>query len=145
MVVKTALIAELQNATLIVGFNLKDFDYQVLSHYTDVPLSDLLTFDLMRHVTDTVGFRVSLDNLAHATLKQKKGANGKEALHFWETGQIDRLIKYCQQDVALTRQLFMTGCKQGRIFHRSKKGRRCAIHTEYWAREVKTLLSRASQ
>src|SRR5512136_2073140 len=53
-----ALIAELESAALVVGFNLLTFDYEVLAAYTDKPLSRLPTVDMLDHIYRKLGFRV---------------------------------------------------------------------------------------
>ncbi|MBI3762832.1 MAG: helicase, partial [Chloroflexi bacterium] len=56
-----ALVAELQSAGLVVGFNIKRFDYTVLQPYTGVRLADLPTLDLLEHIHRALGFRLPLD------------------------------------------------------------------------------------
>ncbi len=62
------LIADLRSAELVVGFNVVRFDYEVLRAYTLDPLNDLPTVDMLDQIYRKLGFRVSLDNLAGATL-----------------------------------------------------------------------------
>ena len=87
------LINDLEKASLIVGFNLKNFDYPVLSRYTKTDLQSLNTFDMMSHIHDFLGFRVSLDNLAQTTLKRGKTGTGLEAIDLWREGNISKLIE----------------------------------------------------
>ena len=100
-----------------------------------------MTFDLMEHVHKSLGFRVRLDNLAHATLKRAKTGTGLEAIDLWNDGEIEKLIEYCTTDVEITRELFIAGCRSGKLFYTDRDNGRCIIHTEYWDRAVKTLLT----
>ncbi len=108
-----ALVAELKSASLVVGFNLLNFDYPVLAAYTDEPLHLLPTVDMLDHLYRKLGFRVKLDDLARATLNRKKSADGLDAIRWWRAGQIDQLCEYCEHDVDVTRQLYEFG-KQNR-------------------------------
>ena len=57
------LVAELAGADLVVGFNVKNFDYQVLRPYTDYPLHTIPTADMLQDIYRELGFRLSLDSL----------------------------------------------------------------------------------
>lgn len=104
-----ALIADLKSATRVIGFNLKNFDYQVLKAYTAERLSDLPTLDLLEDIYNKLGFRIGLDALASATLDIHKSADGLLAIQWFREGKIDELISYCRDDVALTQKLFEFG------------------------------------
>ncbi len=108
-----ALIAELQQADVVVGFNLLDFDYLVLKAYTPVNLYALRTVDMLAVIARQLGFRVSLDALAAATLGEKKSADGLQAVRWWRAGRIEELFRYCEQDVHVTRRLY----EFGRTYH----------------------------
>ena len=43
-------LASLHEADLVVGFNTRDFDYQVLQPYTDMPLAMLPTLAVLDEV-----------------------------------------------------------------------------------------------
>ncbi|HLF28565.1 MAG TPA: ribonuclease H-like domain-containing protein [Anaerolineae bacterium] len=103
------LIAELRSADKVVGFNLLNFDYEVLRAYTPDPLHDVPTVDLLEHVKRVTGFRVGLDALAAATLNVRKSAHGLQAIQWWREGQLEELCAYCEQDVDVTRRLYEFG------------------------------------
>jgi DEAD/DEAH box helicase domain-containing protein len=107
------LVEELKSASLVVGFNLFNFDYEVLAAYTDEPLRTLPTVDMLDHIYRRLGFRVKLDDLAHATLNMQKSGGGLDAIRWWREGKLDQLFAYCEQDVDVTRQLYEFG-KQNR-------------------------------
>lgn len=93
-------------ADLIVGFNIKKFDWPVLSAYYSGDLNLLPTLDLLEVVKDTLGFRVKLDDLAKATLGKGKIGDGLDAYRYWREGNLESLKEYCLQDVIITRDLF---------------------------------------
>lgn len=103
------LIAELQTADQVVGFNLIDFDYEVLSAYTTQPLRALPTIDMLHHVRRAIGFRVGLDALTSATLNARKSSHGLQAIAWWRESRLDELFVYCERDVEVTRRLYEFG------------------------------------
>jgi DEAD/DEAH box helicase domain-containing protein len=114
------LITEIKGASPVVGYNLLRFDYQVLSAYTREPLDRLPTIDMLAIIHRGLGFRLKLDDVAQATLGTRKSADGLQAIHWWRTGDLDKLFEYCELDVDITRRLFEFGRKQGHIRYRDK-------------------------
>jgi len=109
------LIAEIKAADLVVGFNVLTFDYEVLRAYTADPLAGIPTVDMLDHIYKRLGFRVSLDNLAQATLRASKSADGLQAVRWFREGQVQKVLDYCQQDVEVTRQLYEYGRKHKHV------------------------------
>jgi DEAD/DEAH box helicase domain-containing protein len=115
-----ALIEHLKRLDLVVGFNSKRFDYRVLSGYSDFDFGQLASCDLLEHISQRLGFRLSLDHLAEATLGIQKSGSGLDALRWWQQGRMDRLIDYCRMDVQITRDLFLFACDHGYLLYRKK-------------------------
>ncbi len=115
------LLAHLQKADLIVGFNIKRFDYTVLSAYTSKDLKSLPTFDILDDVFNRLGFRLSLDHLASETLGRGKTADGFQAVEWFRQGDFEKLTKYCREDVAATRDLFHYGVEKAHLVFREKR------------------------
>ena len=103
------LIDLLFDATLVVGYNIRGFDYEVLRAYTDQDLKALPTLDLMYDLEQRLGFRPKLDSVVSATLGEGKIADGMQALEWWRLGEIDKIIEYCREDVRVTRDLYDFG------------------------------------
>lgn len=104
------LALDLQSTDLVVGYNLYGFDYPVLQQYTDkVVLAELPTVDMMRELQKLLGFRPKLDSVASATLQVGKSADGLQAVRWWREGKINEILAYCQQDVVVTRDLYLFG------------------------------------
>src|SRR3972149_4285136 len=56
------LLDELKSATRVIGFNLREFDYQVLQPYApETRFASLPTLDLLLDIRKILGFRLSLD------------------------------------------------------------------------------------
>ncbi len=116
------LIETLGRFDLIVGFNIRRFDYRVLSAYTSDKMPNWPTLDLLESIHQHLGYRVSLDNLAAASLGTKKSADGLQALRWWKTGNIDALVTYCRKDVEITRHIYQYGRENGYVLFQNKAG-----------------------
>jgi DEAD/DEAH box helicase domain-containing protein len=116
-----ALFDHMEQADLIIGFNIKGFDYRVLSAYTNRDLKELPTFDILEDIYKRLGFRLGLDHLATETLNRGKIADGLQAVEWFRQGQMDRLTEYCRHDVATTRDLFQYGVEKGHLVYREKR------------------------
>lgn len=103
------LVALLQEADLVVGYNILGFDYEVLRGYTDAPLAQLPTLDLMADLEHRLGFRPKLDSVVVPTLGGGKSADGLQALEWWRAGEVDKIVEYCREDVRVTRDLYDFG------------------------------------
>ncbi len=118
------LITALQNAGRVIGFNLKNFDYAVLQPYTNVKLSRLPTLDLLEEIYRALGFRVSLDTLASATLEVSKSADGVQAVQWYKAGEMEKLLEYCRQDVSFTQRLYLFGKERGFLWYWDRERRK---------------------
>jgi DEAD/DEAH box helicase domain-containing protein len=125
------LVLELQSADLVVGFNLKRFDYEVLSAYTDQDLSRLATLDILEHLKERLGFRIKLDSLAEATLNERKSADGLQSLQWWKQGRLDLIEMYCKKDVAVTARLYRFGRENGYLLYRDLEQRLVRVPVEF--------------
>jgi DEAD/DEAH box helicase domain-containing protein len=116
------LIAELEAADRVVGFNVLSFDYEVLRAYQAgfVPPD---TVDMLDHIYRRLGYRVSLDNLASTTLGTSKSADGLQAVRWFREGRIQEVLDYCQQDVEVTRLLYEHGRKHKHLKFRDNRYR----------------------
>jgi DEAD/DEAH box helicase domain-containing protein len=118
-----ALLEELGRAALIIGFNLRRFDFTVLRGYRALDYAALPTLDLLEEIHATLGFRLSLNHLAQETLGVPKMADGLQSLRWWRAGERDKVIEYCKADVDLTRRLYAYGRDHGYLLYRDYQGR----------------------
>jgi DEAD/DEAH box helicase domain-containing protein len=117
------LFKRLGEMELVVGFNIKRFDYAVLSAYTTQDLGRLPTLDILEEARNHLGFRLSLASLGQATLGAAKSADGLQAVAWWRQGCLEELTAYCRQDVEITRDLFCYGQREGHLlFERKEQG-----------------------
>ncbi len=114
------LIDHLQRLDLVIGFNIKKFDYRVLSGYSDFDFHRLPTLDLLENVHARLGFRLSLDHLAKETLGAPKSADGLQALRWWKEGKIREIVDYCTKDVEITKDLYLFGREHRYLVFKNK-------------------------
>lgn len=114
------LIDHLLRSELVIGFNNKRFDNLVLSGYKPRPLENIPTLDLLEEISNHLGYRLSLDRVAKETLQTSKSSDGLQALKWYKEGKIREIQRYCKQDVAITRDLFLFGLEEGYFLFRNK-------------------------
>ena len=117
------LIATLRSADLVVGYNVIRFDYEVLRGYTDDPLSDIRTVDMLRDLYQTMGWRPKLDNVAAATLGESKSADGLQAVRWFREGKLDKVLDYCRRDVEVTWEVYQFGQRNGYVQYHDRRRR----------------------
>lgn len=116
------LCRRFQELDLVVGFNVKRFDYRVLQPYTEIKLAELPTFDILEELHAILGHRISLGHLAEKTLGEAKTGDGLLALEYYAAGRWEELESYCRQDVLLTRRLFEFGVREGYLLYQHRQG-----------------------
>jgi len=124
-------IERLQTYDLIIGFNIKRFDYQVLRGYSDFNFQNLNNLDILEEVKNYLDFRLSLAHLASATLGQSKSADGLQALRWWQEGRILEIIKYCRQDVKITHDLYCYGRDKGFLIYEDRNNKKVRIPVDW--------------
>jgi len=124
----TALIAELKSADRVIGFNIINFDYEVLKPYA--PNENFRSFrstDMLQDIFRTLGFRLSLDSIARATLGTKKAADGLQSVEWFKNGELDKVAEYCKADVDITRRVYEFGRDNGHVHYYSKLGSKLKV------------------
>ena len=96
----------LEQSDMIITWNGDHFDIPLLNKYYAGDLSKIKSLDLMKEVVNVLGRRLKLDTVAQATLGKAKSGNGLEAIEWWLSGEIDKIIKYCIDDVRLTKEIY---------------------------------------
>jgi DEAD/DEAH box helicase domain-containing protein len=115
------LVEALRGASLVIGYNIKRFDYLVLSGYTGEDFSRTLpTLDLLEDVASRLGFRVGMGHLAQETLGIGKSADGLQSLEWVRQGRLDLVEAYCRKDVEILRDLYLHGRREGHLFYRDR-------------------------
>jgi DEAD/DEAH box helicase domain-containing protein len=127
-----ALIQELKSATKVIGFNLRGFDYRVLQPYApDTRFASIPTLDLLLDIQQILGFRLSLDTIASASLGANKTADGVQSVQWFRTGELDKVAEYCKADVDITRRVYEFGRDNGHIYYKSKLGSKLKVDVKW--------------
>ena len=132
------LIETLHTADLVVGFNHLNFDYRVLSAYTETDFQSLPNFDMHAQLWEEERLRVGLNKLGQYTLGSGKTADGLDSIRWWRLGHTDKVAEYCKQDVALTKDLFLHACNKGYLLYEYRNRAR-TFDTKHWARKASVL------
>jgi RNase_H superfamily len=112
------LIDQLTRADLVVGFNVINFDYEVLMGYTILDLPhQCRTLDLLVEVEKVLGHRLGLDALASATLGVGKTGDGLDAIRWWREGKLLEIAEYCCYDVKCTKLVHEYGVANRQLYY----------------------------
>jgi DEAD/DEAH box helicase domain-containing protein len=117
------LITELEQFTHVITFNGNRFDFEVLRAYGPMDRVRERSFDILEILHKQLGHRVKLDQLAKDTLGTAKSGDGLQAVEWWRAGQKDRVAEYCEQDVALLRDVVEHGRAKGFVVISSQQVR----------------------
>jgi DEAD/DEAH box helicase domain-containing protein len=136
------LITRLRAFDLVVGFNIKRFDYRVLAAYTPFDLQGLPTFDLLEDIHGRLEHRLSLGHLAEQTLGRSKTGDGLQAVRWFREGNLEAVVTYCKDDVVITRDLFRFGLSEGYLIYRTRQGHQVRLPVDW---TVEGILHRVGQ
>jgi hypothetical protein len=114
-----ALIEQLVRADLVIGYNVVNFDYEVLMGYTVLDLPhQCRTLDLMVDIEAKLGHRLGLDSVATASLGVGKTGDGLDAIRWWREGRLLDIAEYCCFDVKCTKLVHEYGREHKKLhFH----------------------------
>ena len=121
------LIAELQRADLVVGFNNLRFDYEVLHGYSALDLTQLPTLDMLVVLNEKLGHRLSLDAIATATFGVEKTAEGLQAIDWFKQGKLAEIAEYCCYDVKITKLVHEYGARQKQLHYTNRFGKKLTV------------------
>ncbi len=127
-----ALIEQLLRADLVVGYNVVNFDYEVLMGYTILDLPhQCQTLDLMTDIEIKLGHRLGLEAVASATLKVGKTGDGLDAIRWWREGRLLDIAEYCCFDVKCTRLVHEHGVRTRQLFYNDRFQQRRSVAVEW--------------
>jgi DEAD/DEAH box helicase domain-containing protein len=105
----------LEKADLIIGYNSDSFDIPILNQYYSGDLTKIASLDLLSEIKNSLGRRIKMDYVAEATLGRNKTAHGSLAIDWWKQGRYDDVIKYCVEDVRITKEIYEYALKNGSL------------------------------
>lgn len=116
------LIAHLQRADLIISFNTRDFDYQVLQPYTDVPLPSLPTYAMLDEIQRALGYRLSFKHVLQETLGVERPDDRLDTVAWYQHAQSEAIITACRRDIDWMRHLMRHLSDTGSLRYRDRTG-----------------------
>lgn len=105
----------LEETDLIIGYNSNYFDIPLLNKYYSGDLLSVGSLDLLVEIKKSLGKNVRLDNIAEATLGVGKSGHGLQAIEWWKEGRLDKIEKYCRDDVKVTKNLYEYALKNKKM------------------------------
>ncbi|EDY19922.1 ATP-dependent RNA helicase, DEAD/DEAH box family [Chthoniobacter flavus Ellin428] len=126
------LVQQLLRADLVVGFNVINFDYEVLMGYMAYDLPHLCqTLDLMVDIEKKLGHRLGLDAVASASLGVGKTGDGLDAIRWWREGRLLDIAEYCCFDVKCTKLVHEFGIAKKQLFYNDRFQQRKSVPVEW--------------
>ena len=108
----------LQTADQIIGYNIKDFDFEVLRPYLNFDIHQVPALDLLEEIEKVIQHRIKLELVAQGTLGSGKSGSGLEAILYYNNGRMDLLKKYCLDDVKITKQVYDYALRNQKILYK---------------------------
>lgn len=110
-------------ADRIIGFNSLHFDVPALGPVAPYDFKKLKHFDILEKVKNSLGFRLGLNAIATETLNKGKSDNGLNAVYYWQEHSkesLEKLKKYCEMDVIVTKEVYDFGVKNKQLKYKDK-------------------------
>jgi len=105
----------LEKADLLIGYNSNHFDIPLLNKYYPGDLKMIKSLDLLQEIKSSIGRRLKMDYVAEATLKINKSGHGLQAIEWWNKGEIEKIRRYCIDDVRITKDLYDYALAHGHL------------------------------
>jgi len=135
----------IKKADLLITFNGDHFDIPLLNkYYRKAGLGDLTqirSLDLLKEIRNAYGRRMKLDQIAEGTFGINKSGNGLEAVTWWREGEVEKIRKYCLDDVKITKDVYEYAIKNNKlIFKEGPFTKEIKLDTKHWnpVPEIKT-------
>ena len=126
------LVQQLLRADLVVGFNVINFDYEVLMGYTVLDLPhQCRTLDMLVDIEAKLGHRLGLDAVASASLGVGKTGDGLDAIRWWREGKLLDIAEYCCFDVKCTKLVHEFGTEKKQLFYNDRFQQRRSVAVEW--------------
>jgi hypothetical protein len=82
--------------------------------------------DILEEVVHALGHRLKLESVAMATLGEGKSGSGLDAIWYYKNQEWEKLIKYCLDDVRVTKEVYEYGQRHGNLWF-DNRGQRQSI------------------
>ncbi len=132
----------IEKTDMLIGYNSDHFDIPLLNKYYPGDLTKIKSLDLLKEIKRSFGRRVKLDSIALGTFNKGKIGHGLEAITWWKNGEIDKIRKYCLEDVKITKELYEYAVKNGSV--KCKEGSEAydiKLDTSAWHDKIDTAMT----
>lgn len=109
------LWAIIENADMFITFNGDHFDIPLLNKYYPGDLFKMKSVDLLKEMQKSAGRRMKLDQIAEGTLGVNKSGHGLDAIRWWRDGEVEKVKKYCLDDVRITKDIYEYALREGKL------------------------------
>ena len=132
----------LEKTDMLIGYNSDHFDIPLLNKYYPGDLTKIKSLDLLKEIRTSLGRRIKLDDVAEATLGKNKIGHGLEAIVWWRNGEKDKVVKYCLEDVKITKELYEYALKNKHVkFKEGQNVREIPLDPKLWERKEEQIMT----
>jgi DEAD/DEAH box helicase domain-containing protein len=110
------LAQALHEVDLVIGYNLRAFDLELLRGYPGTDVEGIQAFDLCEDLRRISGRRWPLDLLAGATLDLPPTLGGDNITAMFRRGDLAGCVAACQEDVRRIAQIHQFGAAHGVVY-----------------------------
>ena len=97
----------MRSVDTLIGFNNNHFDTPLLNKYAPMDITkEYRSIDILESVRQSLGRRIRLDWIAEGTLGEKKSGDGLQSVEWWKNGEVEKVKRYCIDDVRITKRVF---------------------------------------
>ncbi|KKR32010.1 MAG: DEAD/DEAH box helicase domain protein [Parcubacteria group bacterium GW2011_GWF2_39_8b] len=135
----------LEKAGMFITYNGDHFDIPLLNKYYKKAgrgdLTKIRSLDILKEIKNCYGRRMKLDQVAEGTLGINKSSNGLDAVVWWRNGEIEKIRKYCLDDVRITKDIYEYAQKHKKLmFKEGPFTKEIKMDIKHWepVAEVKT-------
>jgi uncharacterized protein YprB with RNaseH-like and TPR domain len=123
----------IEKADMLITFNGDHFDIPLLNKYYSGDLSKIRSLDILKEIRESLGRRIGLSKIAQGTLGKDKSGHGLEAVAWWKSGEIEKIRKYCLEDVKITKEVYEYALKNKKLkYTEDGKTAEFPIDTKEW-------------
>ena len=123
----------LESADILIGYNSDHFDIPLLNKYYQGDLTHMKSLDLLVEIKESLGRRIKLDQVGAGTLGEGKSGHGLQAVQWWRKGEIEKIRKYCLDDVRITKEVYEYALKHKSLkFKEGADIKKFKVNTSKW-------------
>jgi hypothetical protein len=126
----------LEKTDMLIGFNSDHFDIPLLNKYYPGDLTQIKSLDILKEIKESYGRRMKLDQIGEGTLGERKIGHGLQAVTWWKNGEVEKVRKYCIDDVRLTKEVYDYARKHKKLFFAEGGAKiKIPLDTSHWEDE----------